>query len=198
MMACLEARGTSAGYHRHWRAQEPACRDCPRAHSAEAGLAGDERLPKDRYQLPALARVVTEQAWMADAACRGTDPDLWVPERGEATKAALDICWNECPVREQCLDYGMSLGAKEPGIYGGLSGRDRRRARRKNLDPVSVKPLPRNPNLVRTRPAACGTPSGYTRHLRLNEVACGPCRDAKRQADIAYLRTGTSTTRRTR
>jgi WhiB family redox-sensing transcriptional regulator len=68
------------------------------------------------------------QEWIDDAACRGEDTNLFFPERGgevhSKTKKAVAIC-NECAVRQDCLDYAMRLGLKN-GIYGGLSGNQRR------------------------------------------------------------------------
>jgi WhiB family transcriptional regulator, redox-sensing transcriptional regulator len=63
--------------------------------------------------------------WKLDAACRGTDPDLFFPERGEATWPAKAIC-ADCPVADDCLDAGMW---EKFGIWGGLSERQRRRHR---------------------------------------------------------------------
>ena len=47
--------------------------------------------------------------WMLRAACRGMDPDLFFPERGEITDACKTIC-RGCPVRLDCLDYAMVNG----------------------------------------------------------------------------------------
>lgn len=63
--------------------------------------------------------------WRLDAACRGADPRLFFPERGEATWPAKQIC-AQCPVTSECFDAG--LGEKH-GIWGGLSERQRRRRR---------------------------------------------------------------------
>lgn len=75
------------------------------------------------------------ESWKLDAACRGMGPDLFFPERGEtghysyADEArgypAMQVC-RGCPVRTECGEYG----AKERfGIWGGLSGRQRKQAR---------------------------------------------------------------------
>lgn len=73
--------------------------------------------------------------WMSDASCRDHDPDLFFPARtyGNAAQRAQiakaqAICAG-CPVREVCLEYGLSLPNDTPGIYGGLTGADRRRLR---------------------------------------------------------------------
>jgi len=73
-------------------------------------------------------RVVTEENWMAFAACRGMDPDFFFPARGVSTKDAKAVC-AECPVREQCLEYAIE-GRERFGIFGGLSERERRRIRK--------------------------------------------------------------------
>lgn len=76
----------------------------------------------------------TRTGWMAAAACRDHDPALFFPVRsyGNAVKTqnaqAKAICAT-CPVREVCAEYGMALGNNAPGIYGGLTGADRRRLR---------------------------------------------------------------------
>lgn len=65
----------------------------------------------------------TEDAWMLDAACRGTDPDLFYPNTKagpsgrHALQAALSLC-AECPVRQECRDAARNRGEKF-GIWGG-------------------------------------------------------------------------------
>jgi WhiB family transcriptional regulator, redox-sensing transcriptional regulator len=65
--------------------------------------------------------------WRKEAACRGLDPELFFPERGESVKPATRVC-DSCVVRTDCLEY--SLAAREHfGIWGGLAERQRRRIR---------------------------------------------------------------------
>lgn len=66
-------------------------------------------------------------AWRAEAACRNSDPDQWFPGPGVNTSALVAIC-AACPSRVPCLEFGMD---EEEGIYGGLSGRERRRIRQR-------------------------------------------------------------------
>ncbi len=67
-------------------------------------------------------------SWYARAACRGMDPNLFFPGRGESNSEALTVC-RSCPVRFDCLE--QALGSDERlGIWGGLSERERRRLRR--------------------------------------------------------------------
>jgi len=79
-------------------------------------------------QVPAFER----QAWMQDAACKGMDPNLFIPDRGSAgcnadVMAAKAVC-RECPVRQECLEYGLM---EKQGVWGGLSERERRILRRR-------------------------------------------------------------------
>lgn len=76
---------------------------------------------------------VGDGSWRLLANCRGCDPALFFPERGEMTREAKAVC-NACVVREECLEYALSNGEKY-GLWGGVSERQRRRmrtARRKN------------------------------------------------------------------
>ena len=45
--------------------------------------------------------------WRELAACRGTDLNLFFPERGESAGPARRVC-AACPVREPCLDYAIT------------------------------------------------------------------------------------------
>lgn len=69
--------------------------------------------------------------WHMEAACSKEDPELWFPgpkrtkESRASTAKAVSICFNECPVRLQCLK--AACVAKEPaGIWGGLDFSTRR------------------------------------------------------------------------
>ena len=66
-------------------------------------------------------------AWQDDAACRGTDPELWFPSRGDSTTQQKAICAG-CPVRAQCLEHAI-VNVESFGIWGGTSERERRRIR---------------------------------------------------------------------
>lgn len=68
-------------------------------------------------------------AWMHQARCVGSDPELFFPARGESTREAKSIC-HACPVQPECLEHALTEGEKF-GIWGGLSERERRRVRRR-------------------------------------------------------------------
>ncbi len=67
--------------------------------------------------------------WLEVAACRGVDPVLFFPERGEDWKPAKEVC-QSCPVKVECLEFALTENIKF-GIWGGKSERERRRIRRK-------------------------------------------------------------------
>ncbi len=78
-------------------------------------------------QLVALWR---PQPWMADAACKEHDRDVFFPHRGQNDKLAeaKAVCAG-CLVRLDCLGYAIDNDEKF-GIWGGRSERERRRMRR--------------------------------------------------------------------
>ncbi|MFP5577158.1 MAG: WhiB family transcriptional regulator [Acidimicrobiia bacterium] len=65
---------------------------------------------------------------MAVGACRGADPDVFFPDRGESLEPAKRIC-GECVVRDECLEHALRNGERF-GVWGGTSERERRRLRR--------------------------------------------------------------------
>jgi WhiB family redox-sensing transcriptional regulator len=71
-----------------------------------------------------------ETDWMLDAACEGKDPELFFPlgEDGpvneDQIKAAKAVCF-ACPVAASCLDWAFT-SRSDHGIYGGLTGEERR------------------------------------------------------------------------
>jgi WhiB family redox-sensing transcriptional regulator len=71
--------------------------------------------------------------WRQYAACRGTDPATFFPERGdtEGLQRALAICAT-CLVTEACNSYALAIG-EDDGVWGGRSGQQRRRERRSLL-----------------------------------------------------------------
>lgn len=71
---------------------------------------------------------VEQRTWMVDARCLDADPEAFFPEKGGSTREAKRIC-ADCPVAEPCLEYALEHDERF-GIWGGLSERERRRARR--------------------------------------------------------------------
>lgn len=74
-----------------------------------------------------LASFGVERDWVRQAACRGADPAIFFPGRGESTREVKAIC-RGCPVRAECLTYAIQHGEWH-GIWGGLSEHQRRKLR---------------------------------------------------------------------
>lgn len=80
--------------------------------------------------LPQPPLPAREEPWILEAACRGTNPNLFFPPRGSNTQMtnAKQIC-STCPVRPECLQYALDNHCTH-GVWGGTSERERRRIRR--------------------------------------------------------------------
>lgn len=65
--------------------------------------------------------------WKEGGNCKGVDPDLFYPEKGESTVLGKAIC-RGCVVRAKCLDFALETSVKT-GIWGGLSEYERRKLR---------------------------------------------------------------------
>jgi WhiB family redox-sensing transcriptional regulator len=61
--------------------------------------------------------------WRDRAACRGMDPELWFPVTGTSPRAKR-VC-AACPARAECLAFALAAAVTD-GIWGGLSGKQRR------------------------------------------------------------------------
>lgn len=74
------------------------------------------------------ASVLERPAWQARAACNGVDPDLFFPVKttsNQDVERAQAVC-RDCPVRDECLEYGLHL---QDGIWGGLAAGARKKLR---------------------------------------------------------------------
>ncbi len=71
---------------------------------------------------------IPRPSWFDDALCRGLDPELFFPTRGDSSWQAIAVC-EPCPVRAECLDYALDLGERY-GIWGGTAEKARKRIRR--------------------------------------------------------------------
>ena len=72
--------------------------------------------------------IVRRPAWQRRAACRGQGPALFFPSLGGNNAAAQVIC-RTCPVRAECLDFGLADDSLS-GVWGGVSSRSREAMRR--------------------------------------------------------------------
>lgn len=121
--------------------------------------------------------------WVSQAACRGIDPELFMPEIGGNTRAAKELCNGRpatkmkpglppCPVKDECLEYSLQLPGPVVGVWGGLSERERREVKRST--PIRVKRFQH------------GTDHGYKTHKQRGTEPCESCRQAHRAAVKAW------------
>ena len=82
--------------------------------------------------------------WRPMAACRAEPTGLFFPDTEAQAGPAKAVC-EGCPVRAECLDFAMAT-RQEDGVWGGLTGMERRRLRKK----PKAKPAP-----PRTRTQRC-------------------------------------------
>jgi len=82
----------------------------------------------DDYVYDALTLIERDDPqWRQHAKCRSSNPSLFILERGEDYKSAIQVC-NSCPVKDPCLRF--ALDNDEVGIWGGTSHKQRRRMKR--------------------------------------------------------------------
>ena len=71
-----------------------------------------------------------DDTWMVEAACVGADPELFFPNQGGGGKAKR-VCAG-CQVKAECLAFSLTVPyARELGVWGGLTPRERRGLRRR-------------------------------------------------------------------
>jgi len=68
-------------------------------------------------------------AFHADASCKEHPELTWFPSKGDDTSAALAVC-QTCLVVAECRSWALAQGPGLQGIWGGLSGQQRRVRRR--------------------------------------------------------------------
>ena len=69
--------------------------------------------------------------WRENSACVGVAIDIFFPiGDGEELVAPAKAVCAQCPVREACLQYALGTNQTE-GVWGGLTGPERRRLRRR-------------------------------------------------------------------
>ena len=126
--------------------------------------------PADIYELPTFT-ASGDQAWRADAACKGEEVAAFFPGRGQNgnVAAAKAVC-NGCNVRQECLTEALS-DPTISGIWGGTSHRQRRNMR-SEANPVE--------SIRHRKDIVHGTNAGYAaHHRRLDDPGpCTPCIEA--------------------
>jgi hypothetical protein len=115
---------------------------------------------------------VGDDSWAAHAACRDKT-DLFFSDDLRDIAKALHLCWEKCPVREECLADALTWPrSMDKGIRGGLLDEERygmdRPGVRARLTPASVAERPPH-----------GTPQGYQWEFRHDGDTCPACRTAE-------------------
>jgi WhiB family redox-sensing transcriptional regulator len=87
--------------------------------------------------------VVDDGRWRHRAACKGMDPALFYPERGNAVSEPLAVC-RRCPVQAPCKAFAIRF--REPGVWGGTTGRNRREMRADEIHDIDAEA--RNPHAL--------------------------------------------------
>lgn len=99
----------------------------PSGTSAQSmGLDSSPTHKPEGRSAPNTTSMSNNDDWASRAACKGVDPNLFYPDRGEDVSVALELC-THCPVRAECQAWG--LRHENHGIWGGLSNRKRRKIR---------------------------------------------------------------------
>lgn len=116
-----------------------------------------------------------DRFWRDHAACRGCDPDLFHPRRGQDITAAKAVCAT-CPVVDTCLEWALENN-ETMGVWGGRSERERRAMRRQLRIERAV---PAGQPLDWLTHQRHGTETGYQWHQRHKDLgpACDACRIA--------------------
>jgi WhiB family redox-sensing transcriptional regulator len=124
-----------------------------------------------------LRSFMERQPWRELANCRGLDPELFHPHRGDnhGFQRARSVCL-ACDVQAECLAYALNAG-EVLGVWGGLSIKQRRRVRRDAA--IALGGAERGPIVGDAeRPIDHGTNAGYHACTRRNGEACPPCKRA--------------------
>ena len=73
-------------------------------------------------------RIRENNAWISQASCVGTDPDLWFTDNPPEVMRMLKTICNDCPVITQCRDHAIENYFH--GFWGGLTMGERTRIKR--------------------------------------------------------------------
>lgn len=65
------------------------------------------------------------QSWQRSASCAGLESSIFYPPTDEESGHAKAVC-AECPVRQDCLEFAITVREKE-GVWGGATAAERQR-----------------------------------------------------------------------
>lgn len=110
------------------------CR-CEACAEANRQYGREHRFPTGREELP-VKQMPPMGSWVEAAACRGSEPELFHPDRGASTASAKAVCAG-CPVIDECLAWALDTTQKY-GVWGGTSEKERRIMRRVAAEPAQM------------------------------------------------------------
>ena len=132
-----EEHGTIRGYNQHLHRGDTGDDVCPPCRSALSEYNRQRRSNGAVAGTRRVTYIAQREDWVADAACRGMNPSLFIPVQGDhgGVRKAKAVCAT-CPVSEDCLEFAMRKHGNVDGglsfiegIYGGTSFLDRRNIR---------------------------------------------------------------------
>jgi predicted Fe-S protein YdhL (DUF1289 family) len=65
--------------------------------------------------------------------------NLFFPKQGGPTRPALEVC-RRCPVTVECAEWANATPFERDGIWGGMTGRQRRQTRKTNRVGIMYPP----------------------------------------------------------
>jgi WhiB family redox-sensing transcriptional regulator len=88
-----------------------------------------------RYSESHATSLERPEHWSDRAACAGMDTEIFYPvseaSDSPGVRRAKFICWG-CPVRRECLDDALEVEpAKDHGVRGGTTAKERRALRKR-------------------------------------------------------------------
>ena len=146
-----EEHGTIRGYNQHNNAGDTGDDVCPPCRQALAEYNRQRRGNEAVTGTRRVSYIAQREDWVADAACKGLDPGMFILRKGEPAWPAKAVCAS-CPVTDECLEYGMRKHGNVDGglsfidgIYGGTSFLDRR-AIRQERERALVESMSQHPS----------------------------------------------------
>ena len=132
-----EEHGTIRGYNQHLHRGDTGDDVCPPCRQALSEYNALRRTKDIVTGTRRVTYIFQREDWVADAACRGMNPSLFIPVQGDhiGVRKARAVCAS-CPVMYDCLEFALRKHGNVDGglsyiegIYGGTSFLDRRNIR---------------------------------------------------------------------
>ena len=124
--AAIRTRGLAAIDHIEAERRRPI-RAGINGHSYGAAVVPALTPNEQSYQIGNVHPPAIDTGWMTQAACTGTDQAIFFPDRGWGKARTAQAICHDCPVSNECLEYGaiddINLSG---GVWGGQTAAARR------------------------------------------------------------------------